>query len=656
MSPPDPARRKASTSACFCGHCISKSIYLRSTSNYFKLCGCYEHQTTPMPDASTGQIFDIAGALAFVVRWAVLISSTILIVFGAWLLLSLLWRDDKAISIRPFIVIDPSGKMKSAENGFAQILSVLSTELEAKNAAARALLSSAASAQMLKPQSDALNVPDQSIYNKLFHSNPELKQQRPNLRPMSPLEAAKEKVEVKVEGVDVPGVISWMKSQLIPARNGLAFTAHISEAGKITIAGDIGDMKIDGLSTLYQSSEESPIEALDELAWRLFQLRMTDDDPHLRDLAADEFQASVASLRQAAVLLAQTTPQAEDRDRYKDLSGYFASLLTKHGDWPAMMILAGETARLAGDYDTAVKYFTSALNHEKSLVPGKQNKDRAKLIADSLKVATNAEAAQQQTQVSLTKLPELIKRRVLDDAEDAAELQKLRSGFQALYATAGNGGYLGIAGLHGVPGWYSWNHGRNSRSTANLNLFLPWLRAYILNFERAARAKVPDFALMCWDWTKGGIPKSFAVAKLPDGSANPLAAAFIDLPQAKPPIRRLTTRNLGAPGDLPTPENVSDALKIDSWREFSAALETLSDIGHGWTGGDMGIVTTTSYDPLYYAHSCNVDRLWAAWQETHKAADGSSAIDPALLDVVLDPFGIKVRDVLDTRTLGYTYQ
>jgi hypothetical protein len=298
-----------------------------------------------------------------------------------------------------------------------------------------------------------------------------------------------------------------------------------------------------------------------------------------------------------------------------------------------------------------VKYFRIALDRETRLSPSKQDNTRKKLVNESLVVASSAAAALLQTKASLTKQPELITRHILDDTEDASAVENLRRGFQALYDIKGEGGYIAIAGLHGIPGWYSWNHDHNSRSTANLNLFLPWLRAYMLNFERAARNKVPDFSLLCWDWTKGGIPKSFSAPKLPDGSVNPLGAAYIDLPQSKPPIRRFTVRNPGAPNELPSKNDVTDILNLTTWKEFSAALEIMSDLGHGWTGGDMGIVSTTSYDPLYYAHSCNVDRLWATWQKKN----GKLKIDQNLLDVVLDPFGIKVSEILDTEQLGYDY-
>jgi tyrosinase len=595
-----------------------------------------------MSDASTGQLLDVAGVLAFVVRWLVLVSSTILVLFVAWLVLNFLWaRGDKAISIRPFIVVDPSGNLKNAESGFAQILSAQMAELQVRILRARALLKQAASGQSLTSQADALSVPAGA-------------QDRPNLPPWPELHVStREKIELKVEGVDVSGVIAWMKAQLIPERSGLTFTAHIANDGEVTIAGDISDMKIDGVSTLYLSpSKRSPIVALDELAWQLFQLRLAGDDPRLGGLPLIEFRTLVDRLFEAADRHIDAKPETERREHYKNLSGYFSSVLAKHDDWLAMMILAGETARLSGDYDSAVKYFRLALDQETRLAPSEQDESRKKLIGTSLAAVVDAAAAQLQVKDSLTATHDLIRRRVLDDAQDAPGVEKMRQGFQSLYDIKGEGGYIAIAGLSGIPGWYS----QNSISTTKHRLFLPWHRAYLLKFEQAARSNVKDFELPCWDWTKGGIPKSFSQKTLPDGRKNPLAAAYIDLPQAKPPIRRFTTREPAPSDALPSLQDVANVLSRKTWVDFSKALEELSITVHAWTGGDMGIVAFSSYDPLYYAHQCNVDRLWAEWQKANGPLEGPSAIDANLLDVVLDPFGIKVRDVLDTRKIGYDYQ
>ena len=35
---------------------------------------------------------------------------------------------------------------------------------------------------------------------------------------------------------------------------------------------------------------------------------------------------------------------------------------------------------------------------------------------------------------------------------------------------------------------------------------------------------------------------------------------------------------------------------------------------HGWIGGHMSSPTASPFDPLFYLHHCNIDRLWAMWQ------------------------------------------
>jgi hypothetical protein len=601
-----------------------------------------------MPEPSTSQFFLIAGSLILVAtRWLVLIASTILVLFVTWLVLNVLWSrgDKESILIRPFVVVDPSGNLKNAESGFAQILSAQMAELQIRILQARAVLKQAASGEALTRQvDDTLRVPEGA------KEKPKIVDPWPKVQA-----SAQDKVELKVQGVDVFGLVSWIKAQIVPERKGLAFTAHIAGDGEVTIAGDVSDMGLDGVGTLYLSPlKRSPIAALDDLALQLFQLRLVGDDARLRDLPLPEFRILVDRLCEAADTRVEARPDAERKEHYKNLSAYFAGMLEKHDDWLAMMILAADTARRGGEYDAALKYFRLASDHEHRL-PKDENKERRRLIDASLAAVVGPAAAQPRLSVALAPSTALIARRVLDTV-DASNVEQLRKGFQALYNGGGEGGYAAVAGLSGIPGWYSWNHQSNSRSAFHFNLFLAWNRALLVNFERAARDEVKDFALMCWDWTKGGIPTSFNEPNLPDGGKNPLAAAYIDLPQSKPPITRFTERDPAPASELPSAQDVAFVLGLDTWDDFSAALEDQSDRVHGWTGGDMGNRSTSSYDPLFYVHYCNVDRLWAIWQKAHQPLDGPTAMDKSLLDVVLDPFGIKVREVLDTKKLGYTYE
>ena len=40
---------------------------------------------------------------------------------------------------------------------------------------------------------------------------------------------------------------------------------------------------------------------------------------------------------------------------------------------------------------------------------------------------------------------------------------------------------------------------------------------------------------------------------------------------------------------------------------------------HVWVGGDMQLSSSPN-DPVFFLHHCNVDRIWAAWQEKHPAS------------------------------------
>jgi tyrosinase len=238
----------------------------------------------------------------------------------------------------------------------------------------------------------------------------------------------------------------------------------------------------------------------------------------------------------------------------------------------------------------------------------------------------------------------------------AQDLAEVRDAYRQQQAIFDNRGYQFLAGLHGVPSWYCWHHQQNAHSALSLDLFLPWHRAYLYQFEMGLRDRAPGVTLPWWDWTLGpprqkGLPQAFIMAKGADGSPNPLLGFRINQPTTNPPLKHMTKRKPGPWNALPTDAQVQALIGLGDWTDFTTQLENVHDQVHTWVSGDMGLLSTAAYDPIFWSHHAMIDRIWALWQ----VRNGNSNIAPDLFDVVLDPFNLKVRDVLNVNTLGYDY-
>lgn len=247
------------------------------------------------------------------------------------------------------------------------------------------------------------------------------------------------------------------------------------------------------------------------------------------------------------------------------------------------------------------------------------------------------------------------------NAPGLAALRDAYAKMQALSASD-NRSWIHWAGLHGFPNWLCWHHGRIGRGTERpVNLFLPWHRAYLLYVEQSARDRNAGAAIPWWDWTAAqahqiGIPASFATAQI-GGRPNPLFSGPV--PSIPPAAARQTRRFPGNPVVLPSTQRIDTMLGLSSFVDFTDALEDVHDELHGWIGGrtitgvtgDMAMVVSAAYDPIFWSHHCMIDRLWYLWQLRH----GISNIPPDYLTLPLAPFNLLVRDVLDIRALGYEY-
>ncbi len=282
------------------------------------------------------------------------------------------------------------------------------------------------------------------------------------------------------------------------------------------------------------------------------------------------------------------------------------------------------------------------------------------------------------------------------------ELRKLRDAYAGMMTIPDYRGYNYWAGIHGNPQGYCWHGPRPFRQNwhpslrLDYDLWLPWHRAYLLYVEHYLRDQDEDAGIPWWDWSSErslefGVPEVFS-AETVDGQPNPLYKAHMRSTDYVVPSEVLDRDTRRFPGqhtqqfpqirevlllvinsiignrddDRPVGERLITAMNSITQFEgplgFSQTLRNIHDFIHGWTGGesvedgqliagDMGSQNRAAYDPIFWSHHCMIDRIWYLWQ----LENGIDNIPADHLTVVLQPFGVTVRDVLSIEALGYEY-
>lgn len=153
--------------------------------------------------------------------------------------------------------------------------------------------------------------------------------------------------------------------------------------------------------------------------------------------------------------------------------------------------------------------------------------------------------------------------------------------------------------------WGSCEHGTTG--------FLPWHRMYLHFFERVLRKKSgdPNFALPYWDYFsetgKGGT--GIALPVLVRGTA---AGSLYD--EWRTP--GLNTNTVAIDADS---GSAVQAFKATTMTDFGRRLEGQPHgsmhcgTGSGCTAPDIGMVPFAGWDPVFYTHHANIDRLWQCW-------------------------------------------
>lgn len=188
-------------------------------------------------------------------------------------------------------------------------------------------------------------------------------------------------------------------------------------------------------------------------------------------------------------------------------------------------------------------------------------------------------------------------------------------------------------------------------------LFLPWHRAYLYYFERICQTLSgnPDFALPYWDWTN---PKT---RKIPD--------LFLKEPllHDRPGIEEILEARdemvgQGVINDLLTEQDFWGFVGRDPCTSAVASgrLEsTPHDHIHNFIGGDMQYTVSAAFDPIFWLHHANVDRLWVKWMRA-KGTPQHKEWSAKIVDGFYNPDdtqapGKMVGEIVSTYDLGYRY-
>ncbi|GBG82381.1 hypothetical protein CBR_g34757 [Chara braunii] len=190
--------------------------------------------------------------------------------------------------------------------------------------------------------------------------------------------------------------------------------------------------------------------------------------------------------------------------------------------------------------------------------------------------------------------------------------------------------------------------------------FAPWHRMLLYYHERILAWATGDvsFALPFWNWDSDAA----AQKALPSPYANTTSALYTARRSAAAAIQAYIQNEItrdalfGAIGSL---------TRLDDVIGTATAAGNLEGTGHNavhiGVGRDMADLAWAGYDPVFYAHHANVDRMWSVWRQLRGRGDPTSADFRNSRFAFYDENGnakiIAVSDVLDHRTsLRYVYE
>ena len=162
--------------------------------------------------------------------------------------------------------------------------------------------------------------------------------------------------------------------------------------------------------------------------------------------------------------------------------------------------------------------------------------------------------------------------------------------------------------------------------------FLPWHRAYLLDLERELQAIDPSVTLPYWRFDEPApniftfdfLGESDQLGTVQLSGSNPLRFWNTDGVQG---INRepLFDTNLAPPGPISEDDTFDLGLPGNRYSNFRSLEGNPHGSAHVSFDGSISSIGTAARDPLFFLLHCNVDRLWAKWQQTFGRFNSSLA-------------------------------
>ncbi len=226
----------------------------------------------------------------------------------------------------------------------------------------------------------------------------------------------------------------------------------------------------------------------------------------------------------------------------------------------------------------------------------------------------------------------------------------------AINTMISSGVFSRIANIHGIAhmmqydmhGFMIMPDGTAMISPSGIQRFLSWHRAYLLIFERELQKINPQITVPYWQWSVNRRFPSWLTSLLPQNLRDDGGQLYS------------VSRNLGNSSGLPTQQNIRNLMTIMNYTSFTnpdparatASLESYHNVVHAWVGGTMNDITHSPFDPIFWMHHAEIDRIWSIWQSRHPNQQPNLTGAKA----IMTPWNFTFRNLALTRRCGYEYE